>query len=237
MPGIPRAPSPRAPTPSHEQPFLPKFDDVSHIHTPSYRGIVEDLDHAQAILTDYQASNNKDKAAGPDCVGFIEDKHGQKALVQQLFEAVVDFSNVIDMKVSKDGHMVDNVRVTRVKNAPNAMLEAVCWKILYSIQDAKTGQINISGWSGKPPPFDAYDNLQERVDEVAHALKRSKAIIDRIMAPNMTRRLAAAPEAELKRKRGKLKKEPIGEEGDKVLAADDGSATASGGDGSRNWQG
>jgi hypothetical protein len=106
------------------------------------------MEHALSLEAEYSALNNKkNKTAVKDCDDFLTELDDQTVLVQQLFQAIVDDNNIIDKAVQKGSRKrthtelealedepitVDNTQVTRVKTAPNVVLEIIAWKLLVS---------------------------------------------------------------------------------------------------------
>jgi hypothetical protein len=141
-----------------------------------------------------------------------------KKYVRELFLAVVDFTDVLDNpvkvrppKASVDNPQVqpanpgvkDNLQVTRVKNAPNILIEAMCWILLDAIIDAQQGNIRISPWQelvGKAL-YETYGSFRDRFNAVVEAVRKSKALIDNLMQCDILRSLAATPEQQLRRKK------------------------------------
>jgi hypothetical protein len=72
-------------------------DELLEQRDHKWSGIVEDYDHCRALAKQYMALNDK-KAKPADRDEFPEDRELQKELVRELFEAILDFSDVIDGK-------------------------------------------------------------------------------------------------------------------------------------------
>lgn len=195
-----------------------------------WRGLVNDRARAHEIIGEYEKlEDDKAKIIGqtyqathqlPDIAddeqlkSILSNPALSQPYVRQLFESMVNFTDTIDrqQKVRKGkGKANDNdepdefqdaVAVTRVKNAPNIVLEAMAWIILEAAIEAQRGNIHTSPWHkvmGKQL-YEAYATLDDRLAKINEALKQSKALVDNLMATVMVRRLAAVPGDMLHRK-------------------------------------
>ncbi|KAB5578496.1 hypothetical protein GE09DRAFT_552850 [Coniochaeta sp. 2T2.1] len=164
-------------------------------------------------------NDNRGKADVEKCY-FPENLDEQVALVRELYEPIVDCTAMKDHPVlqgskkrkRKEGGNVedaadsgpvkpcDNPQVSRVKAAPNVVLEILSWKLLYAIKNAQDGEIGISAWDGLDPLYRVYASLRQRLDKVIDALKMHESISDNVMMPDFIKRLAGAPEREHSRK-------------------------------------
>lgn len=187
-----------------------------------------DNEAANDMLQTYKNAHPPEEIANDDELNRIRrDPVESKKYVKELFLAMVDFSDVIDRpqkvclpKPSRkrareeferdapaDPGVRDNPQVTRVKNAPDIVLEALCWILLDAIIEAQRANITISPWQKIPIKrlYEPYPSFRDRLDVVLEALRESKAIIDNLMDTSMVRRLAATPRDNLGRKKANNK--------------------------------
>jgi hypothetical protein len=235
------------------QPARCNFATYRDVNDHAWRGLVVDHDHALSIMKEYQQLGNN---TARDLVQRFERRHNlqnlqalnnqeldrirlnlaeQKTYVQRLFEAMVDFDDIIDRpqkvrapkpraKRSKRKHadsdhsgeehreeeiatadlgLKDNPQVTRVKGAPDVLLESLCWILLDAIIEAQRGNIMISPWQKMSDKrlYEPFETFHLRLDAVLEALRMSKAFVDNLLQCNMLRALAAAPGDNLFRKK------------------------------------
>ncbi|KAB5543035.1 hypothetical protein GE09DRAFT_1225180 [Coniochaeta sp. 2T2.1] len=154
-----------------------------------------------------------------DLKAVLDDPaNASKPFVQRLFEAMVDFDDVKDQPKKKPAPRPprnkqaraewdanppvhdpnateDNTQVKRVKEAPNAVLEAMAWVLFQAIVDAQLGHTHTSPWGGHTGKnlYEAYPTLDSRVQMAIDALADYKAVTDNLMTTPMLRRLAATP--------------------------------------------
>jgi len=178
---------------------------------------------AKALAEKFKIKNNiPDNLDDQELARARSDPAERKSYVGELFMAMVDCDNCIDnplkVRVPKAGRkrgreefeddapadlgVKDGIQVTRVKEAPNLVLEALCWILLDAIIEAQQGNIMTSPWQKMQPNrlYEPYATFRERFDAVVDALRQSKAIIDNMMLVDMVRSLAASPLDNLRRK-------------------------------------
>jgi hypothetical protein len=91
--------SPEVANPEPPQPLLarPPMEELLRQKDHVYTGLIANIDDWRRAATDYIAFNDKKgKAAGQTAEDFPEDDESRRALVRELFEAIVDFSDVAD---------------------------------------------------------------------------------------------------------------------------------------------
>jgi hypothetical protein len=219
---------------SPQQPGRHSLAQVKDIKDHTWRGLINDRDHAQDIIWEYQAMENDEaKQMGQnyqaryelaDIVNeqelrsILTNPTKSKPYVWELFLSMVDFSNIIDRPLKVRPRkprgkrtaeqaedlpaFQDNVAVTRVKNASDAVLEAMCWILLEATVEAQRGNIYTSPWQNLKGLrlYEPYANLRARLDAVNEALRKSKALVDNMMGTAIVRRVAAVPHDMLHRK-------------------------------------
>lgn len=221
-----------------QQPDRLTLAQMKDINDHTWRGLISDRDHAQAIIGEYQALENEEvkqmwqnyqtRHELPDIMNdeelgsILSDPSKSKPYVFELFQAMVDFSDMVDrplkVRIRKphgkraseqieddppaNPSFQDSVAVARVKNASDAVLEAMCWILLEAIVEAQRGNIYTSPWQNLKGHrlYEPYANLRDRLDAVNEALRKSKALIDNMMNTAMVRRIAAVPHDMLHRK-------------------------------------
>ncbi|OIW25169.1 hypothetical protein CONLIGDRAFT_648219 [Coniochaeta ligniaria NRRL 30616] len=221
-----------------QQPARQTLDQVKDIKDHTWRGLVEDRDHAQQIIFEYTALEHADAQRmienyqiKNNLADIVNDQELQdilsnpikgKAYVFELFQAMVDFTDVVDKQLKvrtrkprgnqaaqqvdanapAEPEYKDSLAVERVKNTPDAILEALCWILLESTVEAQRGNIYTSPWQNMKNHrlYEPYKDFRTRLDTVLEALRKSKALIDNIMGTSMVRRLAAVPHDMLHRK-------------------------------------
>lgn len=107
--GIPQTATPRPQSreeerskdvaPGQERPRAPRpaLADLLQQKDHKWSGIIQDYEDYKELTRQYFALNDKTgRTKVPDCDQFPEDKESQKELARELFEAIVDFSDVID---------------------------------------------------------------------------------------------------------------------------------------------
>ncbi|KAB5578498.1 hypothetical protein GE09DRAFT_1052521 [Coniochaeta sp. 2T2.1] len=178
---------------------------VVDIKAFAFTPVVEEVArHALALDDDYQALN--DTKGLQKCGDFPTTLEEKKDLVRELYDAMRDCSDKIDNTPAKRGKRKadgragasgtaheephGNAQVRRVQEAPNVVLEILCWKLL-------NGAIGISPWDGIKPKYEAYGSFHGRFAELLEAVKKSKAMVDNLMEVDFVKRLAAAPKGEL----------------------------------------
>lgn len=127
------------------------LEDMLKIRSHTFKGLVRDLGHFSALKTEYERLNNKkDNTDVPDCDDFPQDLDDQRSLVRELFEAMVDFSEIVEeprlvRKNKKRQHSElenedsslaeyrDNTHVKRVKESSDVEIELLAWNLLVSL--------------------------------------------------------------------------------------------------------
>lgn len=185
---------------------------------------------ALEIMQNYQNAHSLDaNAADLELSNLRSNMAERKRYVKEMFLAMVDFTDIIDkpqkVRASKskrkrtreefeeeeetaaDPGEKDNVQVARVKNAPDVVLESMCWVLLDATMEAQQGNVTISPWQNLDNKrfYEAYPSFRHRFDAVLESLRRSKAFIDNMMETSMVRRLAASPRENLQRKKANEK--------------------------------
>ncbi|KAH8903182.1 hypothetical protein BR93DRAFT_931623 [Coniochaeta sp. PMI_546] len=166
---------------------------MKDINDHTWRGLISDRVHAQAIIGEYQALENEEVKQmwqnyqtrhglpgimdDEELRSIMSDPSKSKPYVFELFQAMVDFSDMVDRPLK------DSVAVARVKNASDAVLEAMCWILLEAIVEAQRGNIYTSPWQNLKGHrlYEPYANLRDRLDAVNEALRKSKALVDNMM--------------------------------------------------------
>lgn len=135
IPQLPILP-PRVP-PSPAGPLLGQIPQVRD-HSTNFQ-FVQTWSHAQALWTEFtEANNQKGKTAGiSDCPDLPHAPAQQLAMVGELVEAAFDYDSMQDKKTKSrkknaSDDLIDSPQVTRVKMAPNVIIELICWKLLVS---------------------------------------------------------------------------------------------------------
>ncbi|KAJ0120620.1 hypothetical protein J7T55_015350 [Diaporthe amygdali] len=160
-----------------------------------------------AVDTVYRSLRNQDKKGrGATMGGFPKTTADQKARIDQLCTAILDFSNLIDRpnkRSAAEDTSIANTAVEAVKALASIEVQLLAWKILCSTCDAHCGRHNIAMWN-KQWKFREYDNFESRFQDVLVAVTRSKSIVKSILDSDVpfAKRIAAAPKDELKLKRG-----------------------------------
>ncbi|EOO03851.1 hypothetical protein UCRPA7_695 [Phaeoacremonium minimum UCRPA7] len=111
----------------------------------------------------------------------------------------VDEEETFSQSVSID-RFEDSVAVKRVKDIKGIELEILGWDLLFAIRDAQLGQDSIPAWS-KDWERKRYDSFMDRFNEVVLSLTKAKTVVSSLLNVGFMKRLAAAPERELHRKK------------------------------------
>jgi hypothetical protein len=134
-------------------PSSPPLEEMLQSQTRKYQRIFRGFDHQQAAKEDYDRLNDKKKAAAvPDCQDFPNDVEDQHKLVEELFDAILDFSQVEEKprllvkrpKKRKASELedeqtenearqwTDNTHVKRIKQAKDVEVQFIAWNLLVS---------------------------------------------------------------------------------------------------------
>lgn len=131
----------------------PPLEDMLEIQSRKYQRIFRDFDHQQAVKEDYDRLNDKKRAAAvPECQDFPDDLESQHRLVEELFDAIVDFTAAEEKprllvrktkkrkfsELEEDDNddearqWTENTYVKRIKSAKDVEIQFIAWNLLVS---------------------------------------------------------------------------------------------------------
>ncbi|KAJ9133616.1 hypothetical protein NKR19_g8983 [Coniochaeta hoffmannii] len=163
-------------------------EEINHAE---YYGVVRDSGHAEQLRAERLAANNRELAEpAPDIPRTEADL---KSYHRELYLAIVDCSQAVEQDGSTARKNLATMR--------NIDVEILAWGVLIATINAQQGKINLESVS-KNHRYDAYSTFRERFDKVKELFLTYKCTVKTCTPDDPVTRLAAAPEAESKRKEG-----------------------------------
>ncbi|KAK0715972.1 hypothetical protein B0H67DRAFT_255421 [Lasiosphaeris hirsuta] len=171
-----------------------------------YNGFVRSEHEFRTLTAQYKAMTNEPA----DCPGFpTGDDQGQKALVKELYDALMDCDQETLHSLSKAGRKKsDRAQIDPAEVAGTAYIlrlkdverELLCWEILFATRDMQMKNAYVPGWSISSFKYKRFASFSERWAAIVSLLRKSKAVVKEINKAPLLKRMVANPEVEAERR-------------------------------------
>ncbi|KAK3352870.1 hypothetical protein B0T25DRAFT_568118 [Lasiosphaeria hispida] len=169
-----------------------------------YHGFVQSEHEFRALMVQFRERNNDEV----DCPDFpTGDDGGQKALVKELYDAMLDCDPDIVRSFSKEARKQGAERAREldpqevagtafIRRLKDVERELLCWEILFAARDMQMKKANILQWSNGSFTYKGFDTFRERWDAIVCLLRTCKAAIPDITTVPQLMKVVANPELE-----------------------------------------
>ncbi|KAK7754476.1 hypothetical protein SLS62_003496 [Diatrype stigma] len=169
--------------------------------TGTYLGFASNQAHAKQLFAQYLARNN---TAPGSLQGFPQDDAGQRQLVRQAVEAMVQLEGSHEAQEVAVGTGRKNTAYSRIleHHWTDEALELMAWQVLEACRDAQMGHCRIPDWFGdkRLSSPSTYRTFTDRWDAVIKQLRVSKKTVNALFDTPFINRVAWNIAGESKRK-------------------------------------
>jgi len=154
--------------------------------------------------------------------GFPQTAASQQKLIQELHDALLDCSEIIETTTKTNR---DPIFVMRLKTGHYSKLdiEKALFKLLIAVGRATNGRISIAN---RYTAVEHHNTFKSRFDAVVKALKYSKNLCKQVVDPHFIDKLADSPSAQIKLKKsnksGNAHRDNVLAKGFEALKSEDG---------------